>query len=76
MLCRLATYNRDRKDYMGGFLGALKGAGKAIARREKKRYGFMPSAPKGPSAGSAGADPVADAVSADRRKKRAGKARE
>lgn len=62
---------------MGGFLGALKGAGKAIGRREKKRYGFMPAAPKAPSAGDAGADPVADAAkAAQRSKKRSSKGRE
>ena len=56
---------------MGGFLAGVGKVGKGLGRFEKKRlqqkYGFG----KGPaSSGSAGADPVADAVQANMRKKR------
>jgi hypothetical protein len=62
---------------MGAFLAALGKGAKAYGKRRLQRKGFLPSAPSGaPSSGSAGADPVADAVSAGMRgKKRSNKQR-
>lgn len=66
---------------MAAFLTALKKragqAGKAIGRAEKSRVQQRFGLNKPTSSGSAGADPVADAVSADMRgKKRSTKQRD
>ena len=56
---------------MGGFLAGIGKIGKAAGRMEKKRLQQKYGVGRGPaSSGSAGADPVADAVQANLRKKR------